>query len=110
MPKIRVWSNKQRKFVSYVPVDLELNNIFAQKDFVFQRSTSLYDSNNKEIFEGDIVQIENESREIIWGERTLTWCYRGTVQEHPIVDYKEFFGPILGNTLENPELLADVKF
>ena len=90
---------------SFIPVDTELNNIFSDDGLIFQRFTSLKDCDGKDIYEGDIVLIENEAREIIWGNGTLSWCYKGTSQEHPIADYLDFIGAVVGNALENADLL-----
>ncbi|OQO52447.1 hypothetical protein BH734_09250 [Enterococcus hirae] len=91
------------------------------RDCAVMQSTGLEDKNGVEIFEGDIVAIENHpsqkkkgdmgvgmeingNYEIGWEKHDLTWC-AGSL----LLARLKLYVRVIGNIYENPELLEEVK-
>ncbi len=75
--------------------------------FVLQQFTGLLDKNNKEIYEGDILQYK--SRDPKFSKTLVRWT-REEEDNHPgfvVSDSSSHYGKpeIIGNIFENPELL-----
>ena len=91
--------------------DLERGVYLPTKDndLVFMEYTGLKDTNGAEIYEGDIVEIEKETRwEVVFNKG----CFKRASIEHPISNlYLLGESPldsieVIGNIYENPELLG----
>ena len=88
--------------------------------YVLMQSTGLKDKNGVEIFEGDIVAVENHPFQrkedssagmeiegdyaVGWNQHDLTWC-AGDLLLARLKPYVR----VIGNIYENPELLEEVK-
>lgn len=75
--------------------------------FIVQQFTGLLDKNNKEIFEGDVLQYQSSDPKF---SKTLVRWTREEEDNHPgfVVygSYCQFGEPeVIGNIFENPELL-----
>lgn len=96
--------------------DFSLN----MRDCAVMQSTGLKDKNGVEIFEGDIVAVENHPFQrkednsagmeiegdyaVGWNQHDLTWC-AGDLLLARLKPYVR----VIGNIYENPELLEEVK-
>jgi hypothetical protein len=68
---------------------------------VFMQWTGLYDTSGKEIYEGDIVEVEDGVGVIEWNAHDLAWDLSGP--NMPIT--RSMSAKVIGNIYENPELL-----
>jgi len=129
--KFRVWKKQTLVDTKYVLVKTPcihnlvemykvLNDIFLNKLCVFQQFTGLKDENEKEIYEGDIVETiyadENHIGEIIFDNNTCAYRIKTKQNLLPIITYRfdENYNPkgflqvvtlIVGNIFENSDLI-----
>jgi len=115
--KFRTW-NKRLILMDYNPdynsCSEKINNSFGwSKEIIELQYTGFKDKNNKEIYEGDIVEINNKLLEIIYSDCIAGF---GTQRDGFYFQYRlnnkgAFMGnknysiKIVGNIYENPELL-----
>ena len=122
--KFRVWDTKLQKMMGWNPFIR-----FDDSDYVVQQFTGLLDSNNKEIYEGDIVKTDpnhftaifkatKESEEyteytkgqVRWLNEGFAVCqeYIGAtrISEYSDCDCCPCGLEVIGNVFENPELLS----
>ena len=99
-------------------VDHNANRVWRkQSDVILMKSTGLFDINDKEIFEGDIVRISMRI-----GKRTTTSigavefdkfevCFRirNDLGGHYVTMFHARYFEVIGNIYENPELLEEVE-
>lgn len=109
--KFRTWSIKERHWVTeYSSIHndcISINDPFKKADLLFQQFTGKKDSKGKDIYEGDIVRVNGELREIIWRD-----CMFTTKWAEYSLNACWFVGggpEVVGNICENPELAAKLK-
>lgn len=89
-------------------------NTIYDKSTPIMQFTGLHDKNEKEIYEGDIVNFHDEICQILWEESGACF-YISTIRD----DQNEWIDrfnlniskncEVIGNIYENPELLGEVK-
>lgn len=134
VPKFRAWDTTNKEIFkdtfaiteSGQVVVVDQSSVFVSPDYVFvdnlviMQSTGLFDRNNKEIFEGDII---TNGKDVMCMKRHNTLGFyveqKGKVEfiadsavlEEFEEDAKEIADilEIIGNVYENPELLEAIK-
>ena len=134
MPKFRAWmkSLKWMCDVTNISFDSKFVDICHQGDterhtemsvefdeIKLMRSTGLRDMNNREIFEGDVVQFEDcsEASDFLYiNTGIIDWCQGGfhvtnrdSVSMEDLLDGDVLDVTIIGNIYENKDILEDNK-
>lgn len=120
--KIRAWIKTEKCFADYIEsirfyineIDLCLGGIcesvcFDFKDVILMQSTGLFDKNNKEIFEGDIVLVLDSLYTVFYDNEKGSYRLKPH-DDRWNVDYMSNFShggnfEVVGNIYENKELL-----
>lgn len=129
--KFRAWDKKEKKMYYDVQntYDFMINNggcfeesfkdVLEYDNYVVMQYTNCYDINGKEIYEGDIIRLEEvDDREIgstwehigkiVYKRGAFFVCYfdyYADGDEELICDAQVEFGTVIGNVYENKELL-----
>ena len=106
--KFRAWDKEQAKMKKDFRFDEfnDVNDYFADNDFVFMQFTGLKDKNGKEIYEGDILLLpDKELGEVFWGRRYVGfWVDLGEDFAETLEAGLAKSSEIIGNIYENKEL------
>ena len=122
--KLRVWDKENKKWLSQEEIkglwhidDLYNQLGFTDSYYPVSEFTGLFDKNGKEIFEGDVLNWDNECTILIkWSDGLAGFYYDMLTQKNEnIVCFDIRFyrsdesAEVIGNVFENPELLEDKK-
>ena len=118
--KFRVWDKMRLQFIyphndnqQHFIIDLNgrfhnLQNGSGGDDYVIQQSTGLMDSNEKEIYEGDIIEMTYdhiiERGFVVWENNSYILKTIGEDSYAPLVIFPK--DKVIGNIFENKELLS----
>ena len=130
IPKYRAWLKTEKCFADYIEsIRFYINEIvlcwggicesdcFDFNDVILMQSTGLKDKDGQEIFDGDVLEIEDEGE--VLGNAKLTWdneqavfmmeaiSVDGIAPFHEIISDETYSYRVVGNVYKNPELLED---
>ena len=124
--KFRAWDNwrKRMSVVDRIYIDTEgvrLYDDFGEywrdfRDVKLMQSTGLKDKNDKEIFEGDILDYKGRKALVRWHGSYASFIYRFVDElQNRNTEWKPLYlaymkCEIIGNIYENPELLEAIKW
>lgn len=126
IPKFRAWDSwrKRMSVVDRIYIDTEgirLYDDFGEywrdfRDVKLMQSTGLKDKNDKEIFEGDILDYKGRKALVRWHGSYASFIYRFVDElQNRNTEWKPLYlaymkCEIIGNIYENPELLEAIKW
>ena len=106
--KFRSWDSVSKRFFDHGAM---LRNISDRKK-IYEQYTGLKDKNGKEIYEGDILEIEYIHTSFIavvaFENGFFGWIEKDSADIYPIAEYIHQGIKVIGNIHENPELLEGV--
>ena len=76
---------------------------WGHRDYIPMQFTWLLDKNGKEIYEGDIVKIEDQFWGVYRDESYLEYFIMNWESNEPMYSYAHY--EVVGNIYENPELV-----
>ncbi|OAJ75223.1 hypothetical protein AYJ08_00295 [Brevibacillus sp. SKDU10] len=116
--KFRAWDKEDKYMLDWemikLDVEYSINQLLEMDRFEMMQFTGLCDKNGKEIYEGDIVQIDNTDEVNMWfrGKKALVECkpgrFRILIESGEANMMKEDMSnviEVIGNIYENPDLL-----
>lgn len=126
IPKYRAWLKKEQKMDNEIDHISWLEDEFycigdgitymvSAEDLELMQSTGLKDKNDKEIFEGDILDYKGRKALVRWHGSYASFIYRFVDElQKRNTEWKPLYlaymkCKIIGNIYENPELLEDKK-
>lgn len=121
--KFRVWDAVTKRYVDLstftitydgkltaVTTSEIMNPVLNQKNYIVEQYTGLKDKNGKEIYEGDILQIDDHilgDFVVVW--HNFGWKIKRSVGYESLSVHKSEDCTVIGNIHENSELLGGEK-
>ena len=116
--KFRAWDKKRKIWININDFCIEnnkphitnLEHDSEDKDLILLQFTGIKDKNRKEIYEGDILEVNNpmpEKRIVYWNDFNSGFeTYKIVGKEKIKMSFHKNMRPkVIGNKFENPELL-----
>lgn len=105
--KFRAWDGFQKKMFDIKSLKLPHREDLSPEVYLMQ-FTGLLDKNGKEIYEGDILSIDNSNTEVCFynGSFVVKDYFEGRPYDY-LSHFDELDIKIIGNIYENPELLTN---
>lgn len=128
--KFRIWDKKESEYMCLGATGIDAltgevvdyywdATTLEKEDYIIEQYTGLKDKNGKEIYEGDIIEVETcideeeiTTYEVYWDEDTLEYALRtikGINYDSCIGELSQSATKIIGNIHENPELLKEER-
>ena len=133
-PKFRAWDKHSQKMFANDELIIWNGNVYANDskkltcnnlkgwsidDEYLMQSTGLKDKNGQEIFEGDILEVDDcgevlGNAKLIWDNEQAAFMIDAISVDdiapfYEFVSDEDYFYRVIGNIYENPELLEDKK-
>lgn len=87
---------------------LDGRKLIKSSRYVVQQFTGLKDTNGVEIYEGDIVFVDEDNWMVVFEEGLFGLKINKDDKISPLYQYPDC--GVIGNILENPELIVEIKF
>lgn len=102
--KFRIWAHHQKKFI-YFNLESARNLSFPLEVWgVVQQFTGLFDKNQKEIFEGDIIQLDEIIGDVFYQNGAVNIRLEENQGRNHLGQERAKRFKVIGNIFENPEL------
>lgn len=84
----------------------ELQVLDEREQYELMQWTGLLDRNGKEIYEGDIIELDGQNWKIYWNELDAGFCYQPLIPRSCSINMCYLYqrAVVIGNIYENPEL------
>jgi uncharacterized phage protein (TIGR01671 family) len=130
--KFRIWDKQNKKWIyewdaSHKRLAISLvglvyhggyDDVLPENDYVIQQYTGLKDSKGVEIYEGDLIQYNQNSNydgmnfEVIWSDASFGWVLKSKTGDYLTNQItpngaRYNFLEIISNVCENPELIKN---
>lgn len=98
-------------FIDYDDASIWHGLLVCEGDTIPLQFTGLHDKNGKEIYDSDLVKIEDEVYRVVWGYfedccvSGETWILEG-IGYQPTVQWRADDLVVIGNIYENPDLIS----